>query len=180
MTTTRSALMKESLKKYYPGMVAALFIILQLFGCATAPRQFEREPSLALELTQTTSLGKIFEGDAAEHKGLSGFSLLNEGRSAFLARAGVADLAERSLDVQYFIWEPDRTGSILLARLIEAAKRGVRVRLLIDDLNAGGMDSASARSMPVRTSRCGYTIHSGSISCPELDAAWNSLHPSRA
>lgn len=130
----------RNVRRLLPRLIAALSIGLLLSGCATIPRQVEREPSVSLERTETTSLGRICESYTSEHAGLSGFSLLNEGRSAFLARASLADLAERSLDVQYFIWERDITGSILMERLIEAARRGVRVRILIDDFYAGGHD----------------------------------------
>ena len=57
------------------------------------------------------------------------------GGLAFLARAALADLAERSLDVQYYIYEADASGAVLADRLIAAARRGVRVRLLVDDNN---------------------------------------------
>jgi putative cardiolipin synthase len=130
--------MMKKVRQFFPGLISALSIGLLLSGCATIPRQVEREPSLAFESTQTTSLGRVCESYASEHAGMSGFTLLNDGRNAFLARTALADLAERSLDVQYFIWKPDRTGSILVARLVQAAKRGVRVRLLIDDYYGGG------------------------------------------
>ncbi len=132
--------MMRNARRLLPRLIAAISIGLLLSGCATVPKQVEREPSLSLELTETTSLGKVCRSYTSEHAGLSGFSLLNEGRSAFLARASLADLAERSLDVQYFIWDRDMSGSILMERLIEAARRGVRVRILIDDFYAGGHD----------------------------------------
>lgn len=132
-----SALMKK-VQRLPSYLVAALCFGIFISGCATVPEQLYRNPTLSLEFTETTSLGKLCGGYTSEHADLSGFSLLNEGRSAFFARTSLADLAERSLDVQYFIWERDMTGSILTEHLIEAAKRGVRVRLLIDDFNAGG------------------------------------------
>ncbi|MEN6438632.1 MAG: phospholipase D family protein [Syntrophobacter sp.] len=132
--------MKRNARRFLPLLIAALSLGLFFTGCATVPRHFEREASFALEHTHATALGKIGESPASGHPGLSGFSLLNEGRSAFLARMALAGMAERSLDVQYFILQPDMTGSILVAHLIEAARRGVRVRLLIDDLNAGGYE----------------------------------------
>jgi putative cardiolipin synthase len=130
--------MMRNARRLLDRLIAAFCIGLLLSGCAAVPGQVERDQSFSLDLTGTTSLGKVCESRAAGHAGLSGFSLLNDGRSAFLTRAGLADLAERSLDVQYFIWKPDMTGSILMERLVEAAKRGVRVRILIDDYYAGG------------------------------------------
>lgn len=66
--------------------------------------------------------------------GQSGFYLLHDGLSAFVARVALIDAAEVSLDVQYYIFHDDTSGRILLSKLIEAADRGVRVRLLVDDL----------------------------------------------
>ena len=65
--------------------------------------------------------------------GLSGFSLLGHGREAFIVRLTLAELAERSLDMQYYVWDGDTTGRIIVDRVMKAADRGVRVRLLIDD-----------------------------------------------
>jgi len=63
---------------------------------------------------------------------------------AFAARALLARLAERTLDVQYYIWHGDTTGTLLLEELRAAAERGVRVRLLLDDNGTGGLDSELA------------------------------------
>lgn len=64
----------------------------------------------------------------------SGFYLLHDGLSAFVARAALIDAAEVSLDVQYYIFHGDTSGRILLGKMVEAADRGVRVRVLVDDL----------------------------------------------
>ncbi len=65
---------------------------------------------------------------------------LPNGRDAFAARVRLADIAERSLDVQYYIWQNDLTGTLLLDALRRAADRGVRVRLLLDDNGTRGLD----------------------------------------
>jgi cardiolipin synthase C len=64
----------------------------------------------------------------------SGFYLLNDGLSAFVARVSLIETARTSLDLQYYIFSDDITGRIIISRLLEAADRGVRVRLLVDDL----------------------------------------------
>jgi putative cardiolipin synthase len=69
------------------------------------------------------------------HPGESGFAIIRHGRQAFTARVALTDLAEKSLDLQYYIWEGDETGRILAERLVRAADRGVRVRVLLDDIN---------------------------------------------
>lgn len=85
-------------------------------------------------------LARIFAPPPDTPPGHSGLRLLKEGRDAYLARLGLAELAEHSLDAQYFIWEDDRIGLVLLERLMAAAERGVRVRLLIDDVHNSGRD----------------------------------------
>src|SRR6478609_2315645 len=80
-----------------------------------------------------TRLGQFFGPAADEHPGLSGFSLLSHAREAFIARLALADLAERSLDMQYYVWDGDTTGRIIVDRVMKAADRGVMVRLLVDD-----------------------------------------------
>ena len=82
---------------------------------------------------RATRLGQFFGPAADQHPGLSGFSLLDQGREAFIVRLALADLAERSLDMQYYVWDGDTTGRIIVDRVMKAANRGVRVRLLIDD-----------------------------------------------
>ena len=89
--------------------------------------------STAFEDHASTRLGKFFGPAADEHPGLSGFDLLSHGREAFIARLALIDLSERSLDMQYFVWDGDTTGRIIVDHVMKAANRGVRVRLLVDD-----------------------------------------------
>jgi putative cardiolipin synthase len=91
--------------------------------------------------TDGTRLGRMASQQAAAHPGLSGAYPLARGQDAFLARLALAETAERSLDVQYYIWRSDSTGRILLNHLVHAAQRGVRVRLLIDDLGTAPNDA---------------------------------------
>ena len=76
--------------------------------------------------------------------GESAIHLLNDGRSAFAARVALARAAERTLDVQYYIWAGDLSGTLLLEELRAAAARGVRVRLLLDDHGTSGLDGPLA------------------------------------
>ena len=75
------------------------------------------------------------------HPGRSGMALLADNLDAFTVRAASARAAGRSLDLQYYIWRNDTTGHLLLDELLLAADRGVRVRLLLDDMTAHGKDS---------------------------------------
>lgn len=77
----------------------------------------------------------------AERPGQTGALLLTDGVDAFAARAMTAQKAGRSLDLQYYIWHDDLTGRLLGREAWRAAERGVRVRMLLDDMNAEGMDS---------------------------------------
>jgi len=89
-------------------------------------------------------LSRQIEGLSAAHPERSGFAIVRYGRPAFTARVALADLAESSLDVQYYIWEADATGRILAERLVRAAERGVKVRVLLDDINLSGRDARIA------------------------------------
>jgi len=123
---------------------AALVAALVVFGCAFLPQLAPRTPSMALQDTSTTRFGAAIAPLAAAHPGLSGIYPLAAGRDAFAARTLLAARAERSLDLQYYIWHKDLTGTLLLDALRSAAARGVRVRLLLDDNNTAGLDPVLA------------------------------------
>jgi putative cardiolipin synthase len=127
-----------------PGILtgtAALVIALAAgSGCTALPPPGARTATLALADTVTTRLGQAIAPLAAAHPGLSGVLALPDGRDAFAARVLFARGAERSLDVQYYIWHDDLTGVLLFDELRSAAARGVRVRLLLDDNNTAGLD----------------------------------------
>lgn len=72
--------------------------------------------------------------------GQSAFTLLRGARESLRWRIAVVESATVSLDIKYFIWKAQPTGSLLISRIIEAAQRGVRVRLLVDDLNLADDD----------------------------------------
>jgi putative cardiolipin synthase len=114
--------------------ILALGTAFLLNACSpTVNWNFERTPSTTFAEPQATSVGALFQEAVDRHPGLSGFDLIREGDRAFMARLAMADLAEKSLDAQYYIWDGDTTGKILAGHLMRAADRGVRVRVLIDD-----------------------------------------------
>ncbi len=78
-------------------------------------------------------LGATANLAAENQSGESGFLLLDRGDQAFAWRTRLADAAESSIDAQYFLWKNDEAGKIMMQRLIAAADRGVRVRVLVDD-----------------------------------------------
>ncbi len=109
-----------------------------LGGCASLPAPVAVAPSHALQDVAATRLARIAHDNASpDGPGLSGFRLLPEAPSSFNARIALARRASRSLDVQYYDLRNDGTGRQLLRELRDAAQRGVRVRLLVDDLYLG-------------------------------------------
>ena len=128
--------------RYHRALLAVA--VLLIASCATVPTGYPRTESTAFQFHETTRIGKELADLAAEHPGESGVAIIRLGRTAFTARVVLADLAEKTLDVQYFLWEPDATGRILGDHLIRAADRGVRVRVLIDDVNLKDRDAGIA------------------------------------
>jgi putative cardiolipin synthase len=103
-------------------------------ACGNAPIATPtKQASEAFNQPGTTTLGKSAVAMAAGHDGNSGFLLMDRGRDALAWRAILADAAEKSIDAQYFLWKDDAAGKIMMQRLMAAADRGVRVRVLIDD-----------------------------------------------
>lgn len=113
-------------------------------GCASVPKDFPRTASKAFQDHAGTALGRYVDKAAARHPGESGFAIIRSGKVAFTARAAFTELAEKTLDMQYYIWEPDATGRLLAERLVHAADRGVRVRVLLDDMTFKGRDPVLA------------------------------------
>ncbi len=124
-----------------------LYVILTLWvlaGCATLPKNFERPESYAFTDTKDTRIGKAQHHEMTAHPGQSGFLLLGSGLDAFVARAVLAMSAERSIDAQYYLFHNDLTGKLLIYHLLKAADRGIRVRLLVDDMDLAGRDLGAA------------------------------------
>jgi putative cardiolipin synthase len=119
-------------------------LLVTATGCATLPRDVAREPSHAWDRPQETELGRALAADVGQHPGMSGFHLLGSGLDAFVARVALAGAAERTLDLQYYIFHDDLTGKLILDNVLSAADRGVRVRILLDDTTAKGKDAGIA------------------------------------
>jgi len=124
--------------------MAVLLGALLLASCASLPTDYPRPASAALQDYKSTTLGSYLATKEAEHPGESGYALLRYGRPAFTTRVAFTELAQKTLDLQYYIWEADDTGRILAQKVLEAADRGVRVRVLLDDINLDHRDSVIA------------------------------------
>jgi putative cardiolipin synthase len=94
----------------------------------------------ALTDTASTRLGTAFAASEAAHPGDNAFHLLSDGTDALIARVILSETADRTLDLQYYIWHDDLTGREMAASIMRAADRGVRVRLLLDDLGTNADD----------------------------------------
>jgi putative cardiolipin synthase len=124
--------------------LVAILALLLIGGCATLPKDFERPESFAYTDTDDTLLGKARLHEKEVHPGKSGFMVLGSGLDAFVARALLAQSAERSIDAQYFLLQSDLIGRLFVHQLLKAADRGVRVRLLVDDMELEGRDLGTA------------------------------------
>jgi len=131
-----SALLKEILMGLrLPGL---LLMVLLSSACATLDFDQPRQPSYALDDTADSPIAKKVLPEAVAHPGKSGFALLGDGIEALAARILLMEDATRSIDAQYYFVLDDITGNLFIRGLLAAADRGVRVRLLIDDIATQG------------------------------------------
>ena len=138
-------------------VIAAFFTIgaVVLRTVFPLPEENFSAPTNRLDPDWEGPLGRVIQGAMERNPGLDGVRPLFDGRFAFAARAVLADAAVSSIDVQYYIWQKDVTGLMLLDELRAAAERGVRVRLLIDDNGISGLDPllAELNEMPTASVR---------------------------
>jgi len=135
----RTGIMKKTRTHWF--LVGAL---LALSGCASIDFDYPKSESSAFTDTGDTQLGRVFADAVAAHPEEAGFLPLVEGVEALAIRLLLAERAERSIDTQYFLIHDDVVGRLFIESLLLAADRGVRVRLLIDDIHTGGHDAGLA------------------------------------
>jgi putative cardiolipin synthase len=123
---------------------AVALLVALLAGCAGLPPLTDRPPTHAVQASAEDRLGRTFLPQVQQHPGQTGVIPLTDGRVAFGMRTALVRAATRSIDIQTFIWLRDHTGTSLFEDMLSAAERGVRVRLLLDDLNTAGTDSTLA------------------------------------
>ena len=112
-------------------------LMASLASCTSLPLQVDRAASHAIAGSTDTPLGRIAEASVPQKNG-SGFRFILNGAYAFNTRIELIARAERSVDLQYYLLANDATGREVLRALRDAAVRGVRVRLLLDDLYTAG------------------------------------------
>ncbi|WP_061162032.1 phospholipase D family protein [Caballeronia temeraria] len=132
------------------GAAARLVVVLTMTtlvaACATRPpaTAFDRPPSHALDASIATPLATALAPLEKRHPDESAVRLLPTGTDALQARIALARAATKTLDMQYYIADEDNTGKLLLGAALYAADRGVRVRMLVDDLNFKDIDQIMA------------------------------------
>lgn len=140
----RTRLERTALKARWA--LLGLLVGVLLAGCAGTPiAPMERPPEQsALPPPDSGPLYQMESRIAASHGGdVSGFSLLDSNEDGLRWRINLIDAATRSIDIQYYLWYGDAAGKILTRHLVEAADRGVRVRMLVDDINTMLSDAAT-------------------------------------
>jgi len=117
-----------------------LTLILLTGGCASLDLDKPKSTSYAYQASDSTRLDTITRVYEITHPGESGFELQFDGVQSLAARLAAAELAEVSIDTQYYLIKDDLVGYVFIGSLLEAADRGVRVRLLLDDIFTQGFD----------------------------------------
>lgn len=110
------------------------FALLLISGCASVPLDYPKQASYAIEDTSQTREALEVRTWVGDRDDANGFYPLSAGFDAFGARLRLMDLADSSIDAQYFLMKPDNAGLVFAAEMMKAADRGVRVRLLLDDV----------------------------------------------
>ena len=125
--------------------LATIVACCSIAACATVDFDYPKEETHALTDTSDTYWGRKLAGVADAHpEGEAGFYPMSNAIDALATRLLLAELAEKSIDAQYYLLTADVIGNVFLEVLLRAADRGVRVRLLLDDILTTGYDAGMA------------------------------------
>lgn len=127
-----------------PGLTFILLIALLTGACASVDFDYPKEASYALQDHKGTYLDGITDPYEAAYPGQSGFLLQPDGIDALAARLLITQRAQKTIDAQYYLITNDSVGRVFIKSLLDAADRGVRVRLLLDDILTKGYDAGMA------------------------------------
>ncbi len=142
------------MRRFFRGLLAVVIILIAVVVVGRLmfplPDISQRPAEAAIPISPDTRLGQFALTAAQQHPDLSGVMPLPNGHDALASRLALIDAATESIDAQYYIWHDDTSGMLLLDALDRAAKRGVRVRLLLDDNGVPGLDPflAALNAMP--------------------------------
>ena len=134
----------KNMKTQIGGLILIMFFLSWAGGCAKLPNNSERSTSFAVKADTDNRLYKTAEKVLGNDTDDSAYLLLGNGLDALVARATLAQIAEKSIDAQYYLLHNDEVGKLFIDQLLKAADRGVRVRLLVDDMDMDGRDFGSA------------------------------------
>lgn len=134
------------MKKIVPALLASA-ILIGLIGCATTEgrtrpdaTEYQRTVSSAISQSEKTQLGDQLKEAVSANPGKSGFRVLERGSTSLIARLAIVRMAQKTVDLQYYAIGHDVTSNLMIEALLQAAERGVRVRLLIDSFTIGDME----------------------------------------
>jgi len=116
-------------------LLIATVVAMTAVGCSALRPDFVKQPSTALPPVVDSPSTRYISSELNGHPEQSGFRLLGNNVNALMSRVALADHAQHSLDLQYYIFHNDATGRLIAQHVLAAADRGVRVRILLDDLN---------------------------------------------
>ncbi|WP_395741653.1 phosphatidylserine/phosphatidylglycerophosphate/cardiolipin synthase family protein [Prosthecobacter sp.] len=128
--------------KSWPRLAAYGILSLQLTSCGSTRPNSSALPTVGFVSQET--IAHACRQHTVRRQGTSGFEMLPDGREAFLARLAMVEAAQRTLDLQYYIWSDDVVGTTFADRLLAAADRGVKVRLLLDNTMDAQVEVSSA------------------------------------
>ena len=137
------SLLQASRRGGIPYWLALVFFSVWMTGCASLPSQVDRPVSTALANPMQTRLGQLVQARAAKAgtRNDSGFALVGNAELAFSSRMTLIKAAQQTLDIQYYAIFADDTTERMFEALREAAARGVRIRILLDDFNTSGKNA---------------------------------------
>jgi putative cardiolipin synthase len=136
---------RRRLRRCCAAVLGAAVLALLLFGVGRATGELPAAPAggppHAWDRPLESALGRELAREVELGADESAFLLLATGPDALAARLAMIDAAERAIDFQYYMLVRDGAGELVVGRLLAAADRGVRVRVLLDDFGSGGLDA---------------------------------------
>ena len=112
--------------------------LITLTGCSLPMNQSNKQPPIQIHAEHWLNGSNV---DTQMSQGLTAYLALDDAFSSIASRLHLINKAKYNIDLQYYIWENDSIGHLMLAELLKAADRGVKVRLLIDDQNGTKLDA---------------------------------------
>lgn len=134
--------MYKSIRRKYLHVLTLCAAITLIASCATPVKPHAEPVSHAIPAEQDQSAWRSLHDNLPSQADTSWFATLNSGEASLIKRLAIIDTATVSIDAMYFLWLEDAVGSLRFERILAAAERGVRVRLLIDDSFLAGEDDA--------------------------------------